>query len=133
MYNSQSLSITVGKVEKSMIISFDRNKKEAIYKQIANDITDKIMSTEFSHNMKLPSVRDLSINLGVSHMTVVKAYKLLEENKMVVKIHGKGVFVNYNNSYSDSNKEMLAAWYSSIEDYQPRGLTLNLLKNALKK
>lgn len=116
-----------------MFISFDKNKKEAIYKQIAHNITDKILSAEFSYNMKLPSIRELSDSLKLSHMTIVKAYKLLEKDNMIKKIPGKGIFVNYNNIYSDCNKEILSSWYSSIEDYQPRGLTLNLLKNTLIK
>jgi DNA-binding transcriptional MocR family regulator len=116
-----------------MLISFDRNKKEPIYIQIAQDIKDKILSAEFSYNIKLPSIRELAKDLEVSHMTVVKAYKILEKNKIVVKIRGKGIFVNYNTLSPNNHSEILSAWYSSIEDYQPRALTLSLLKNTLKK
>ncbi len=116
-----------------MLVSFNRSKKEPLYKQIAQDITDKILSAEFSYNMKLPSIRELSSTLGVSHMTIVKAYEILEKNKVIVKIHGKGIFVNYNNLSSDYSSEILSTWYSSLEDYQPRALTLSLLKNTLKK
>lgn len=116
-----------------MNVSFDRNKKEPIYVQIAQDIKDKVLSAEFEYNIKLPSIRDLAKDLKVSHMTVVKAYEILEKNKIVVKIHGKGIFVNYNNLSCDNTSEILSAWYSSIEDYQPRALTLSLLKNTLKK
>ncbi|MCY6371742.1 PLP-dependent aminotransferase family protein [Clostridium ganghwense] len=116
-----------------MFISFDRNKKEPLYKQVAHGITDKILSAEFSNNMKLPSVRELSKNLGLSHMTIVKAYELLEKDKMIVKIHGKGIFVNSSVLCPTSNTKIISSWYSSIEDYQPRALTLNLLKNTLIK
>ncbi|MCY6483281.1 PLP-dependent aminotransferase family protein [Clostridium aestuarii] len=116
-----------------MFISIDRNKKEPIYKQIAQGITDKILSAEFSHNMQLPSVRKLSDNLGLSHMTIVKAYNLLEKDKMITKIQGKGIFVNSSILHPTSNTKIISSWYSSIEDYQPRALTLNLLKNTLVK
>jgi len=116
-----------------MLIPIDRNKKEPIYKQLVHQITDKILSAEFSHNMKLPSVRELSKNLGLSHMTIVKAYELLEKDKMIIKIQGKGVFVNSSVICPTSNTKIMSSWYSSIEDYQPRALTLNLLKNTLVK
>ncbi|KDR95519.1 DNA-binding transcriptional regulator, MocR family, contains an aminotransferase domain [Peptoclostridium litorale DSM 5388] len=116
-----------------MFISIDKHKKEPLYKQVASGITDKILSGELSLNMRLPSVRELSNMLGLSHMTIVKAYELLEKDRMIVKIHGKGVFVNSSVSGQDPGAEMISAWYSSIEDYQPRGLTLNLLKNTLSK
>lgn len=116
-----------------MLIPIDKNKKEPIYKQLVHGITDKILSAEFTHNMKLPSVRELSKNLGLSHMTIVKAYDLLEKDKMIIKIQGKGVFVNSSVIPPTSNTKIISSWYSSIEDYQPRALTLNLLKNTLVK
>lgn len=116
-----------------MLIPIDRNKKEPIYKQLAHGITDKILSGEFAHRMKLPSVRALSKSLGLSHMTIVKAYELLEKDKMIIKIQGKGIFVNSSALGSTSNTKIISSWYSSIEDYQPRALTLNLLKNTLIK
>lgn len=116
-----------------MIVHIDRNKKEPIYKQLAHGITDKILSSEFTYNMKLPSVRELSKDLELSHMTVVKAYELLEKDKMIIKIQGKGVFVNSSVVYPTTNKKIISSWYSSIEDYQPRALTLTLLKNTLIK
>ncbi|MCG8399934.1 winged helix-turn-helix domain-containing protein, partial [Bacillus atrophaeus] len=44
----------------------------------------------------LPSIREMSKNLEVSFLTVVKAYDLLEQNNLVKRVQGKGTFVKWN-------------------------------------
>jgi DNA-binding transcriptional MocR family regulator len=116
-----------------MFLKLDKSKREPLYKQIAQEISDKILAGEFESEKPLPSVRTLSLNLGVSHMTIVKAYEKLEQDNMVVKHHGKGIFINSKIVHPNSDNKIVSSWYNSIEDYHPRALTLSLLKNTLIK
>ena len=44
----------------------------------------------------LPSVRKLALQLSVTPNTVAKAYQLLEKEKVIVTIRGKGAFLAEN-------------------------------------
>lgn len=76
-----------------MKISLNRNGKEAIFQQIYSQIENRILSGNLKAGKKLPSIRKLSEELGVSHMTVVRVYEKLTKMNLTEKIHGKGTFV----------------------------------------
>ena len=65
-----------------------------IYMQITNQIRSLIASGTLKENEKLPTVRELAKFLQVNPMTVSKAYSILELEKTVYRLHGKGVFIN---------------------------------------
>ena len=44
----------------------------------------------------LPSVRKLALSLSVTPNTVAKAYQLLEKEKVIITIRGKGAFLAKN-------------------------------------
>ena len=64
-----------------------------IYLQIKTYILDRIKSGELPHGAKIPTERELSVELGVSRNTVSAAYKeLLLEGVLEAK-QGRGTFV----------------------------------------
>lgn len=63
---------------------------EQIYKQFLEYISTGLMQSED----KLPSVRELSSSMHINPNTVVKAYRLLEEQGFIYSIPGKGSFVS---------------------------------------
>lgn len=64
------------------------------YYQIYSDIKDGILTGRFKTNTKLPSKRDLSKSLGVSIITVERAYGMLFEEGYILPIEKRGYFVN---------------------------------------
>lgn len=46
----------------------------------------------------MPSVRKLALSLNVTPNTVAKAYQLLEKEKVIITIRGKGAFLAENAS-----------------------------------
>ena len=62
---------------------------EQIYKQLLEYITTGLMQPE----EKLPSVRELSSDMHINPNTVVKAYRILEQQGFIYSIPGKGSFV----------------------------------------
>lgn len=72
-----------------------------IYEQIVDQIKRLIRSGELKENSSLPSVRTLAKELKISALTVKKAYDNLEEEGLIVTIHGKGSYI------ATVNKELL--------------------------
>jgi DNA-binding transcriptional regulator YhcF (GntR family) len=68
-------------------------EQRAIYLQIADYICEKILRKEWQAKEKIPSVRELAIDLEVNPNTVVKTYGYLENKKIIIKQRGIGYFV----------------------------------------
>ena len=61
-----------------MIIRIDELSDIPIYLQLRNQIVMGISSGELKAGEKLPTVRDLALEMGINTMTVSKAYQLLK-------------------------------------------------------
>ncbi len=64
-----------------------------LYEQIKNAIKDEILEGKLSFDEQLPSVRELSAELGVSILTVKKAYDELAAEGFITIRQGLGTFV----------------------------------------
>ena len=64
-----------------------------LYEQIKNAMKENIVEGVLSSEEQLPSVRQLSGELGVSILTVKKAYDELEKEGFIVIRQGLGTFV----------------------------------------
>ena len=62
---------------RSIIFDFADNNEQNLYIQIFDYIKDKILSGEFELGMKLPSLRQLAKENGISVTTVETAYNQL--------------------------------------------------------
>ncbi|WP_430885898.1 PLP-dependent aminotransferase family protein [Fusibacter sp. JL216-2] len=119
-----------------MKIIVDKKSLISVHDQIYNEIENRIMSGLLEAESKLPSLRKMCSDIGVSHMTMVKVYSALEENGLVEKIHGKGTFVksqfrnmtpaqaeqsinllSYINESENSKKNKSLQWQEDISDY----------------
>lgn len=76
-----------------MHIFLNRTSMVPIYEQLVDQIKREIIKGELKDDDMLPSVRTLSGELRISSLTVKKAYDKLEEDGLVVTVHGKGTFV----------------------------------------
>ena len=72
----------------------------SIYEQITNQMKNAIITGELSPGEALMSIRALAAKLGVSVITTKKAYELLEQEKLIRSVPGKGFYVcEYNTDY----------------------------------
>lgn len=69
-------------------------ENEAIYIQIADFVSDYILSGKWAAEQKLPSVRDLAIDLQVNPNTVMRAYEHLQKLEVIYNKRGLGFFVS---------------------------------------
>lgn len=70
-----------------------RSDSIPIYRQIADQLRQKILDNEFSEDRKLPSNRELALLYKVNHLTVRQALKSLEQEGMINIAHGRGAFL----------------------------------------
>ncbi len=71
-----------------------QNSDVPIYKQIAAQFKDAIMSGNISEGEYLPSIRGLAKDLKISVITTMKAYEQLSEEGLISSVQGKGYIVN---------------------------------------
>lgn len=67
----------------SLMIELDRSSTTPLYRQIADKIRRDIMSEKLQKRDRLPSIRALSAELHVGHVTVERAYKQLSMEGLV--------------------------------------------------
>ncbi len=75
-------------------IELDKDSEQHLYIQLYSQIKDLIINETITHHTKLPPIRKLSSILDVNNVTVVNAYKLLEQEGYVYKKIGSGTFVH---------------------------------------
>ena len=68
--------------------------KEAIYLQIAAYVGEQITLGRWPTDEKIPSVRELAVELQVNPNTVVRAYEFLQNREVIANRRGIGFFVD---------------------------------------
>lgn len=75
------------------MFELDLRNHKSIYEQIIDKFKELIMTDNLKCGEKMPSVRELSRNLGVNPNTIQKAYKELERQGYIYTTTGVGTFV----------------------------------------
>ena len=67
--------------------------KDAIYLQIAAYVSENILLGKWLPEEKIPSTRDLAVELEVNPNTVIRSYEFLQSQEVIVNRRGLGLFV----------------------------------------
>ena len=70
------------------------NADKPIYLQIADSISDRILSGELRGEDRLPSVRDYGADIGVNPNTMMRVYERLTDDEVIYNKRGIGYFVS---------------------------------------
>ena len=70
------------------------NDHSPIYKQLAKQIVSWILNQQFKEGDALPSVRKLSVEYQINHLTVAKSLQILVDQNIIEKRRGVGMFVS---------------------------------------
>ncbi|MCK9444670.1 MAG: PLP-dependent aminotransferase family protein [Tissierellaceae bacterium] len=73
-------------------ITLNKESDIPLYLQLFEKFKDLIEENQFNED-KLPSIRSLAKHLAVNNVTVVSAYKLLEQEGYVYSIKGSGTYI----------------------------------------
>ena len=91
-----------------MDIILSNSSDKPIYEQITSQVKAQILSGTLAAGAKLPSIRALASDLGVSVITTKRAYADLEQLGFICTVQGKGCFV------AEGNQELLRETSSVI-------------------
>ena len=67
-------------------------ESQAIYLQIADYVCEKILLKEWPPGERIPSVRELAIQLEVNPNTVMRTYEFLQQQAVIFNQRGIGFF-----------------------------------------
>ncbi|HEX5689661.1 MAG TPA: PLP-dependent aminotransferase family protein, partial [Roseiflexaceae bacterium] len=77
-----------------MLIELNRESAQPLYMQLAHDIQRRIRSGALPPGARLPTVRELAQQLGVTRLTIHSAYSELQSGGWVEATVGRGTFVS---------------------------------------
>ncbi len=72
------------------------SEPKGIFQQIADQIRERILEGEWQAGERIPSIRELAIDLGVNPNTVTKSYQALLDRAIIENQRGRGYFVDTN-------------------------------------
>lgn len=68
-------------------------ESQAIYLQIADYVCEKILLKEWKLDERIPSVRELAVQLEVNPNTVMRTFEFLQQQEIIYNQRGIGYFV----------------------------------------
>lgn len=75
------------------MVSLDYRDSAPIYLQIAGKLRSQITAGVIPVGERLPSVRELAVELSINPNTIQRSYRQLEMEGYIVTVPGKGCFV----------------------------------------
>ena len=87
-----------------------------IYQQLVDTVRSAIQRGELASGAQLPSVQEMTRELGIARGTVKRAYDELEHAGMIEKAQGRGTFVCYRPANAGSRKEQAIAAIDTMLD-----------------
>ena len=78
------------------MLVIDKMSRKPIYEQLVEGLKREVVTGLIGEGEQLPSIRELSVTLGVNPNTVQKAMLELDRLGVVVSSPGRGVFVAEN-------------------------------------
>lgn len=76
------------------MIRIDYRSGVPIYEQVVDGFENLILQEILPVDTKLPSVRNLAMELSINPNTIQRAYAELENKKLIYPVRGKGNFVS---------------------------------------
>jgi GntR family transcriptional regulator len=68
-------------------------ESQAIYLQIADHVCEQILLKQWKVEARIPSVRELAVQLEVNPNTVMRTYEFLQQQEIIYNQRGIGYFV----------------------------------------
>lgn len=116
------------------MVHLDYRDVRPIYAQIADGFRSQITSRVLRPGEKLPSVRELAVQLSINPNTIQRSYRQLEAEGWIATVPGKGCFVCGLPEYSaEQRQELLAAFDKSVAALLQIGATREELIDRIKK
>lgn len=70
------------------------NTNQSIFIQIADRICDRVLSGEYLADSRIPSVREMAVEMEVNPNTVMRSFERLQTNDIIYNKRGIGYFIS---------------------------------------
>ena len=77
-----------------MAVIIDLRSRTPIYEQIINNIKEQALSGALKPDEQIPSIRQLTREIGINPNTIHKAYAELERQGVIYSLAGRGAFIS---------------------------------------
>lgn len=116
------------------MIHIDYKDSRPLYEQISSKLSNLILHGVFEPDSKLPSVRNLAIELAINPNTIQKAYADLERKGYIYSVKGKGNFVSDISKVQEEKKmELMEEIRNLIVEARGLGIGLEEMKQVLEQ
>jgi GntR family transcriptional regulator len=78
----------------TLALSIDFRSSQPVYKQIADQVRLMIVNGTLKSGDQLPTVRTVADTVKVNFNTVAKAYRILDEEGLILTHQGRGSFIS---------------------------------------
>ena len=113
------------------MINLDYKDNRSLYEQIRDGLKELIINGVLRKDEKLPSVRELSVELTVNPNTVQRAYKDLENRGYIYSITGKGNYVSGADVEKSDIEELFRKLYTVLKELSYSKVDKELIFNAV--
>ena len=115
------------------MIQINYGHSKPIYEQVKDSLRQLMLTGVLKENEKLPSVRELAVQLTINPNTIQRAYRELESEGYIVSIPGKGSFVSGGGAQDARRAELKTAFLAAAQELYGIGMTEDELHRMLKE
>ena len=110
------------------MVHLDYRDARPIYAQIVDGYREQIEAGILSPGEKLPSVRELAVQLSINPNTIQRSYRQLEADGWIATVPGKGCFVCQTEENARREQEK---WYCAFDTATASLIALGVTKESL--
>ena len=110
------------------MFQIDAMSRQPVYEQLIDQIEHFILAGLLNPNDKIPSVRNLAVQLSVNPNTIQRAYAVLEQQGFIYPIKGRGNFVSPDLKMMEEKKKL---YYGELSKLVHQGKALGITKQEM--
>ena len=116
------------------MIFIDYKDARPIYEQIVDKFQKLILTGVLEPNTRMPSVRNLAVELSINPNTIQRAYTELERLGFIYTVKGRGNFVVYDEKLLDVRRqEIYEKLQNLVHEAEEIGITAQELAEQIGK
>jgi GntR family transcriptional regulator len=116
------------------MILIDYKDRRPIYEQVVDRFQELILNGALEPDSKLPSVRNLAIDLSINPNTIQRAYATLEQKGYIYSVKGKGSFIASNQELVTFKKqEILSDVEETLRRAKSKGITYEEVSDCCRR
>ena len=117
------------------MFQIDPLNRTPVYEQLIRQTERLVLTGVFPPLEQVPSVRALSVELGVNPNTIQKAYSELDRRELTISVAGKGCFIRQDISslLLGLRTRQMARFEETVRQMISFGIPLSVVENSLHK